>query len=101
MATLPAATPSVIFQKLEDGAVLFAPETEIYFGLNEVGARIWQNLPPVLRSIEELCAHLSAAYPEVAAETIRSDVIELLDQLVSEGLARGQESPGLDAGAGS
>ena len=101
MSKLPTADSSVIFQKLDDGAVLFAPETEIYFGLNEIGARIWQNLPPATRSVEELCTRISAAYPEVAAETIRSDVTELLDHLVSEGLAHGQESPGLDAGAGS
>ena len=43
---LPTPLPTVIFQRIDDGAVLFAPATEVYFGLNEVGAKIWQLLPP-------------------------------------------------------
>jgi hypothetical protein len=94
---LPHANPTVIFQKLEDGAVLFAPETEVYFGLNEVGAAIWQLLVPRERSLDEICSDLAQRYPEVAATTIRSDVIELLDQLVDEGLARRADPRGPDA----
>ena len=89
---LPHANPTVIFQKLEDGAVLFAPETEVYFGLNEVGAAIWQLLVPRGRSLDQICSDLAARYPEVTAATIRSDVLELLDQLVDEGLAQRSDS---------
>lgn len=101
MPLLPAADPSVIFQQLEEGAVLFAPATEIYFGLNEVGARIWQSLPPVRRTVEELTTDIAAAYPDVAQETIRADITELLDQLVKEGLAVADGTSGPDAHAGS
>lgn len=83
---LPTPVPSVIFQRIDDGAVLFAPATEVYFGLNEVGAKVWQMLPPALQSVEELCARLSAEYPTVDVNVIRQDVLELLDQLTSEGL---------------
>ena len=90
---LPVAEPSVIFQKVADGAVLFAPSTEIYFGLNEVGARVWQLLPPASRTLDEVCAALSAAYPAIPVETIRQDVDELLADLAKEGLVRVTGTP--------
>lgn len=83
---LPTPVPSVVFQSIDDGAVLFAPATELYFGLNEVGAKVWQMLPPALDSLDALCARLSEEYPTVDAQVIRQDVIELLDQLIAEGL---------------
>jgi hypothetical protein len=83
---LPTPLPSVIFQRIDDGAVLFAPATEVYFGLNEVGAKVWQLLPPALTSLDELCTRLAADYPTVGADVIRQDVLELLDQLTAEGL---------------
>jgi hypothetical protein len=93
---LPHANPSVIFQKLDDGAVLFAPESEIYFGLNSVGVAIWEFLPPVSHSVDDLCARVGALYPDAPPDTIRSDVGELLDQLVNEGLVL-RAAPGPDA----
>ncbi len=92
---LPRAQPTVIFQKLDDGAVLFAPESELYFGLNSVGARIWELLTRG-DSFDEICAGVSTAYPEVDGSTIRTDVLELFEQLVREGLAV-LPSPGGDA----
>lgn len=84
---LPTANPSVIFKTLPDGAVLFSPHEEIYFGLNEVGAQVWQLLPSANGSVDALCRAIGARYPEVDATTIRQDVTELLDDLVREGLA--------------
>lgn len=98
---LPHANPTVIFQKLEDGAVLFAPETEVYFGLNEVGAAIWQLVVAREQSLDGICSELARQHPEVAAATIRADVVELLEQLVDEGLARRASTRGPDAAADS
>lgn len=83
---LPVPSATVVFQRIDDGAVLFAPATEIYFGLNEVGAKIWELLPPKSESLDQLCTTLAAAYPSVPAAELRSDVEELLTQLVQEGL---------------
>jgi hypothetical protein len=83
---LPLPSAAVVFQRIDDGAVLFAPDTEIYFGLNEVGARVWELLPPKSASLAQLCAALATAYPEVPASTLESDVVELLAQLEREGL---------------
>lgn len=93
---LPSPESSVIFQKLGDGAVLFAPTTEIYFGLNEVGARVWELLPPASRTLDDLCRQLGTEYPDVSPETLRTDVLELLEDLAREQLVRRPDS-GLDA----
>lgn len=98
---LPTANPSVIFQKLDEGAALFTPETEIYFGLNAVGALVWELLPPRTDSLDALCAIVSATYPDVPPSTIRTDVAELLEQLVAEGLASRASPRGTDAAATS
>jgi len=75
-----------MFQPITDGAVLLHMEDEIYFGLNAVGARVWQMLPPHHAELDDLCASLSATYPDADPNEIRSDVIELLDHLRAERL---------------
>ena len=83
---LPQPHPGVVYQKLEDGAVLFAAATELYFGLNVVGAMVWELLPPRSHSMDELCAAMHAQFPEVEPTVIRADVDELLTRLLAEGL---------------
>lgn len=70
---------------MSDGAILLSTEDEVYFGLNEVGAEIWQRLAKD-RSVDAICAELRVRYPEVEEERIRSDVEELLEELSREGL---------------
>lgn len=70
-----------MFREVSEGAVLLQMEDEIYFGLNEVGTKVWQLLPPECTSLDDLCARLGASYPDIGAEQIRVDVLELLDQL--------------------
>ena len=94
---LPAPSPDVIFGALSDGAVLFATESEVYFGLNATGACVWELLPPARNTVEEVCAELQKRFPEVPSEVIRADLEELLDQLVSNGLAVRREIAGPDA----
>jgi hypothetical protein len=94
---LPVAVPAVIQQNLDDGTVLFDPETELYFGLNEVGALVWSLLPPACESLDQLCEQVAVRYPDVPLATIRSDVTELLEQLVAEGLASRSAPGGIDA----
>lgn len=93
---LPSAKTSVIFQRLDDGAVLFAPESELYFGLNAVGALVWENLAPVRRSLDDLVTHLADRYPDADPSTVRMDVQELLERLWAEGLVTYEGSSGTD-----
>lgn len=83
---LPTTTPGVIFKSLPDGAVLYDPAQEVYYGLNQVGEEVWQLLPPVSQTLDDLCGELHKRYPEVAVEMLRSDVAELLDDLRESGL---------------
>lgn len=83
---LPIPNPDVIFRALPDGAVLFHSEEEVYFGLNPVGARIWELLPPACGSIEALTEALRGPYPDADPEELRADVVELLDHLRTERL---------------
>ena len=85
---LPSADPAVIFKPLAEGAVLFSTKDEVYYGLNSVGMRIWQLLPPVHSSLDDLCAALRVDYPQVDPAVLRSDVVELLGELASLGLVQ-------------
>jgi hypothetical protein len=66
--------------------VLFSTETEVYFGVGVVGARIWELLPPATRTLEEMVAILASKYHDVPANQIRGDVERFLSELLSNGL---------------
>jgi hypothetical protein len=83
---LPVPNPKVLFKSMSDGAVLFSTDNEVYFGLNSVGARIWELLPPVCSTFDELCTRLSSEYPEVDRSIIETDVKELLGDLTAHKL---------------
>src|SRR5207247_6479502 len=85
---LPVRNPNVMCRTVDGGAVLLDTGQEVYYGLNTVGAYIWEHLPPVFQTLEEMSASLSALHPEVAVETIRADARELLDDLLANGLVR-------------
>ena len=86
---LPRVRADVIFQSVPDGAVLLATRDEIYYGLNEVGARIWALLTGGAPSLESLCGTLHQEYPEVPVHVLRADVLELLADLAVAGLVEG------------
>ncbi len=83
---LPLASPTVIWTSLSEGAVLFSNETELYYGLNGVGAVVWELLPPASVTVDELCVSVHERFPDATLEQIRSDVIELLAELERFGL---------------
>ncbi|MCA9736011.1 MAG: PqqD family protein [Gemmatimonadota bacterium] len=78
--------PSVIFKAVSDGAVLLHTESEVYFGLNHVGARVWEMIPGAGTRRDDLVQRLAEAYPDVGVETLEQDVGELLGQLAENGL---------------
>ncbi len=85
-ALLPTPSPSAIFKPLAEGGVLFSTDTEVYFGVNVIGARIWELLPPTSRTFNELCAVLASQYSDVSLAQIQKDVRKFLDDLVENGL---------------
>lgn len=76
---------NVLFNELSDGeAVLLDLDTENYFGLNELGSRVW-NAIAKSEDLRSLVQDVSAATNTEAA-TIEADIDELLATLVSKGL---------------
>lgn len=81
----PSVAGDVIFQRVSDGAVLLSTDGEIYYGLNEVGAEIWEGLTR-RRDVDAICEELQDRHPGVGEDRIRSDVTELLEELEGAGL---------------
>jgi len=77
-------SPDVLFQEVSGEMVLLDLSSESYFGLDEIGARIWQLLSDGF-SVGEALDVLLQEY-EVSRETLEADVGELLDNLAEAGL---------------
>jgi hypothetical protein len=85
-AQLPGPSPSAVFKALDEGGVLFSTDTEVYFGVNAIGAQIWELLGRVA-ALEDLCRILASRYSDVPESRIRQDVVRFLDDLLENGLA--------------
>jgi hypothetical protein len=57
-----------------------------YYGLNDIGSRMWQMLIE-LQSIEEVTKRLCATY-DVAEATLRADLESLVRDLLKAGLLK-------------
>lgn len=83
---LPVPHPDVVARTLPDGSVLFHPQTEVYFGLNETGTVIWQALAAGAQSEGALVGAVRARWPESDNTDVMCHVRELLADLSIEGL---------------
>jgi hypothetical protein len=83
---LPAQNPGIVFRRVSEGAVLLSTDDEVYFGLNEVGAQIWEMMAEGASTFEELRDALAARYPDVERAQIETDLKELLDELAKAGM---------------
>ena len=90
---LPTRNPKVIFKALATGAVLYSTEEEVYFGLNPVGVRVWELLPPAHQSLDEIVRVIASEYAGVGEDVIRADVSELIDELITLGLLLPASAP--------
>ena len=84
-------SPEVLFQIVQNEAVLFDLVSEKYFTLNEAGGRMWQLLGEF--------GDPERVIPAVAAEfnaeetVIRADLTRLIDQLAAAGLVSVNATP--------
>ncbi|MDO3642248.1 PqqD family protein [Mucilaginibacter sp. L3T2-6] len=76
---------NVLFQHLNNECVLLDMASEQYFGLNDVGARIWQILSEGDGDAEKTLSLLLSEY-ETDEATLRADLINLLTELGNEKL---------------
>jgi hypothetical protein len=65
-------------------AAILNLSTGVYYGLDPVGARIWNSLATP-QTVAEVWATMLAEY-EVDADRCKSDLLALLDRLAAEGL---------------
>ena len=95
-----SATPAsqVLFQELDGEAVLLNLESESYFGLDDVGTRIWQLLVEhaQLRRVYE---QMQKEY-DVEEDKLRTDILGLVTKLDEAGLIT-VEAESNDAAPGS
>ena len=82
--------PQVLLCEVDDEAVVLDPESGQYFGLDEIGSRVWSLLQSEgrLGKIEEL---LLREY-EVPADRLHRDLAALIAELVRHGLVEIDES---------
>lgn len=79
-------TPEVACQKVGEEIVLLHLETGIYYGLDPVGARVWELLV-LSGTLQNVLEVLETEY-EVDAGTLERDVTRLLEELLTQGLVR-------------
>ena len=76
----------VLFQEVAGETVLLDLDSEFYFGLDEVGTRVWQMLQEGVNH-DAMVDRLLSEY-DVEREELERDVRELLGQLLESGLVR-------------
>jgi hypothetical protein len=74
----------VMFRELEGESVLLNVETETYFGLDDVGTRMWNALEAA-DSIQLAYQALLNEY-DVDPETLKQDMVDIIARLRGKGL---------------
>ena len=80
-ATIPA---QVLARRVGEEIVILNIESGVYFGLDSVGARIWELLADG-NSLAVICETMELEF-EVERETLEEDVKRLLQDLLDRGL---------------
>ena len=83
---------NVLFRELEGESVILDLDSEQYFGLDEVGTRMWRLITEAA-SIGAAFDELVAEY-DVEAEVLGKDLSELIDTLLDKGLLSIAPGPG-------
>lgn len=78
------ASEDQISRDLGGEAVILDMKSGIYFGLNEVGARIWQLIQEPI-NIDILCKTLLSEY-NVEEEQCKNDILKLLQEMLAQKL---------------
>lgn len=79
----------VIFQKLNDEAVVLNLVTQDYYSLDDVGTNMWSLLLEFGR-LETVVGRLSSVY-DIDSESLRRDLGSLVQQLIGSGLLKASD----------
>ena len=77
-------SPDAVSRELDGEAVILELASGTYFGLNDVGTRVWA-LIGERRSLRQVFDALCQEY-DVAPETLERDLLELVEKLRAKGL---------------
>ncbi len=80
----------LLLQAVNEEMVILDPDSGRYFTLNEVGSEMLGRFRQS-GDIDDTVAHIAAGY-EVSEDTARRDLLALLDELVTHGLAEAVEA---------
>lgn len=83
-------TPSQISSDLGDEAVILHLDSGVYYGLNEVGARIWELLQERSRRFSDIQSIVLSEY-DVSPEVFQQDLTNILHELRGAGLVEVQD----------
>lgn len=75
---------NVLVRELEGESVLLNLNSESYFGLDDVGTRMWSVLT-TSETVQDSFEVLAEEF-DVSSEQLRTDLAELIDTLVEHGL---------------
>jgi hypothetical protein len=84
--TLVARLGEPLTTRVDGELVMLDPSRSLYFGLDPIGARIWELLEQP-QSVAALCDRLRDDF-DVPAETCRADVTAFLEQLEQQELVK-------------
>ena len=81
---------NVLFRQLDDESVILHLDNEIYYGLDEVGTRMWT----ALTESENIQAAFNVLIDEfdVKPDTLQKDLGALIEKLLTKGLLEIQNS---------
>jgi len=88
----PAKSEATAFRTIDNEAVILNLDNSIYYSLNEVGAKVW-DLCDGSKTVRDIATAISEEF-EVEKEVAEGDVLELLDDLLREGLVSIHENRG-------
>lgn len=83
-STSAAIPPQVLARRVGEEIVILNIESGVYFGLDSVGARIWELLAEG-NSLTRVCATMEQEF-EVDRETLEADIRKLVQDLTDQGL---------------
>ncbi len=79
-----ARSPDQVWSAIDDGLVTFNFEAGKYFGINAVGAAVWERIEQPTR-VADICADLEKTFA-VTSEQCASGVLRFLRSLEERGL---------------
>lgn len=88
-SSIVVATKDQVSSDLSGEAILLSLRTAMYYGLDQVGHRIWELVQQPTR-VADVRDVIASEY-EVEPERCERDILELLKQLAAEGLIEVQE----------